>query len=138
MRKTALVPVVAAAIAAVPASSAIASSGSTTLHLVATTTSNVNQPHGVSFTDVLRNTNGKKVGNDLGECVFTSNHAAACEVGVALDGGVLVGTFTITQGNQHVFHGKIVRGSGAYSGAKGHFTAISRGKTTRITLTYHT
>src|SRR5664279_3043789 len=63
MRKTALVPVVAAiaALPAVPASSAIASGGGTTLHLVATQTSGVNQPHGFSFTEVLRNTNGKKV-----------------------------------------------------------------------------
>jgi hypothetical protein len=140
MRKTVLVPAVAAiaALTAVPASSAIASGGGTTLHLVATQTSSVNQPHGFSFTEVLRNTNGKKVGNDLGSCVFTSRTTATCEVGIGLDGGVLVGTFAISAPHQQVFHGRIVQGSGAYSGATGHLTAISRGKTTRITLTYHT
>jgi len=141
MRKTALVPVVAAiaALPAVPASSAIASGGGTTLHLVATQTSGVNQPHGFSFTEVLRNTNGKKVGNDLGSCVNTSRTTATCEVGLGLDGGVLVGTFAISDlQHQQVFHGRIVQGSGAYSGATGHFTAINKGKTTRISLTYHT
>jgi len=137
MRKVAIVPVVVAALAVVPASSAIASGGSTTLHLVATQTSNVNQPHGFSFTEVLRNTNGKKVGNDLGSCVFSSHTTAACQVGIALDGGVLVGVFAITAQNQHVFPGRIVQGSGAYSGATGHFTAINSGRTTRISLTYH-
>jgi hypothetical protein len=139
MRKAALIPVVVVAtgLMALPASSALADSHSTTLHLVGTNTSNVNQPHGFSFTEVLRNQNGKKVGNDLGSCVLNrAKMAAACQVGLALDGGVLVGTF-VARNNQTVFHGKIVTGSGAYEGATGWFTAVSHGNRTAITLTYH-
>lgn len=93
---------------------------STTLYLVGTETSHVNQPHGVSFTEVVRDTYGKQVGNDLVSCVYTSGIRAHCEVGLPLDGGVLVGTFAITAQNQRVFHGRIVQGSGAYAAATGH------------------
>lgn len=137
MKKALVVPVAAAALALAPASGALAGTSSTTvLHLVATSTSDVNQPHGFSFTDVLRNPAGKKVGNDLGSCVFTSRNSADCQVGVALDGGVLAFTFSIT-GHQSVLHGPLVAATGVYSGASGRFRAVQRPKHTYITVWLH-
>lgn len=138
MKKT-VVSLAAAALALAPATGALASTDrATVLHLVGTTTSQVQQPHGFSFTEVLRDASGKKVGNDLGECVFMTDTSADCEVGVALDGGVIALTFPITKPHQSVFRGPVVAGTGVFAGATGRFRAVANGNKTAITIWYRT
>ena len=135
MRAKLLVPVIVTAGVIGIAPTAALAGPTTTLHLVSTQTSQVQTPHGFSFTEVIRDTSGKKVGNDLVSCIAVKK-SANCSAFLALDTGTLYATFVL--GDSQTVHGKVVGGTGAYKGATGTLTAVSGKKTTKITITYQT
>jgi hypothetical protein len=79
---------------------------------------------------------GNIVGYDSTTGVFfPSTNAARIQVAASVRGGILVGQvhgrFT---SNDVVFHGKILRGTGKFAGAKGTITAKPRGRQGQRTL----
>jgi hypothetical protein len=121
-----------------------ASGGSTThthtLHFTAVTVANANtSKHTFSGADKDVH-KGKKIGTDVTQCkankAFTK---VRCEVALALRGGILYGTFNISQ-NDTISHGKVTGGVGRFTGATGTISghAGKKNNTEDVTVVYTT
>jgi hypothetical protein len=82
---------------------------------------------------------GKKIGGDILSCkanaTFTHIH---CNFAGAFKGGIIDGTFNLTQAHNNLHNGKITGGVGKFKGVTGTITGTASGKNNEnVTITYH-
>jgi hypothetical protein len=82
---------------------------------------------------------GKKIGGDILSCkanaTFSHIH---CNFAGAFKGGIINGTFNLTQAHNNLHNGKITGGSGKFKGVTGKITGTTSGKNNEnVTITYH-
>ena len=111
-----------------------------TLHFTAVTVANANtSKHTFSGADKdVRK--GKKIGTDVTQCRANKSFTKVrCEVALALRGGILYGTFRISQSDA-ISHGKVTGGVGRYTGATGTISGHSgkKNNTEDVTVVYTT
>jgi hypothetical protein len=93
----------------------------------------------VGFENTDTNKAGKTIGFDESIFVAKSATVSNANVTVVIKGGLLYGTFTISETTGKVTNGKVTGGTGAFKHAKGTFTAKDLSSTkTAIKITYHT
>lgn len=118
------------------AGSALASGGSTTVHLRAVHgDSPATSGRAFIDTDALFNPAGSQVGDDVINCVPARNFSSRCSFAIALAHGNLLGTFTETSSGG--ISGKITGGTRGYHGVKGTIRGKDAGQSAQLTLTYH-
>jgi hypothetical protein len=93
-----------------------------------------------SFVDVDKDVvKGKKIGGDVFTCKANAKFThIRCDFASALKGGIIEGTFTLSQSHNNLNNGKITGGTGKFKGVTGKITGTTSGKNNEnVTITYH-
>jgi uncharacterized Fe-S center protein len=93
-----------------------------------------------SFVDVDKDVaKGKKIGGDVLSCkanaTFSHIH---CHFAAGFKGGIIDGTFNLSQGKDNLHNGKITGGDGKFKGVTGTITGTASGHNNEnVVITYH-
>jgi hypothetical protein len=93
-----------------------------------------------SFVDVDKDVvKGKKIGGDVLSCKANASFSLIrCNFAAGLKGGIIYGTFRITNAHDNLKNGKITGGVGAFKGVHGTITGTTAGKNNEnVTIHYH-
>jgi hypothetical protein len=109
-----------------------------TLRLHVVGDSDIRTPRGYIAIDKDYGPSGAQVGSDVTTCRAASRPAttARCGVGVGLADGLLIITFTETEGNP-VFRGTVTGGTGTYRHATGTVTGHEEPNGAAVQITLH-
>jgi hypothetical protein len=105
-----------------------------TLQFTVSSAHSIATKHGYRFTADLDNTQGHKVGSYSGRCTRSTTSVIHCHVKIKLANGTLTAR-SVSLPPNHVAHGRIVGGTGAYKGATGHFRETGGAGGDRVKLT---